>query len=87
MYLIYEYYIRIIDWEIYQNLNEKFILNNQETSLSPRFTYNLTLDGEKYNLTVTAIPYKIPAYNFFAFLEINLPDKEFLYNFSTLLND
>ena len=83
IYILYEYEINIRNWILVQDSEQELVLNNQQQSFNPTFTYNFTFSGRKYNKTLDET---IPAYNFKATLGLNLPDKEVLSDYS-LWND
>jgi len=83
IYIKYEYDLTINNWELTQT-SKNLVIRTQEESFSPRFVYNFTFWGLKWNETSTHI--NIPAYNLKAFLEVNLPDKEVLYNYTMLVS-
>lgn len=79
IYIKYEYNLTINNWLLDQ-ISKTHVIKTQEKSFSPRFEYYFTFGGFKWNETSTST--KVPAYNLKAFLEVNLPDKEVLYNHS-----
>ena len=84
IYIKYEYNLEINNWDLNQ-ISTNHIIRTQEKSFSPRFIYNFTFGGLKWNDTSNSI--RIPAYNLKAFLEVNLPDKEVLFNHSLVVSD
>ena len=84
MYIKYEYNLTINNWDLNQ-ISKNHIIRTQEKSFSPRFAYNFTFGGFKWNETSNNI--RVPAYNLKAFLEVNLPNKEVLYNHSLIVSD
>ena len=84
MHIRYEYNLTIGDWQLRQ-LSRNLKISTQESSFSPRFLYNFTFGGLKWNETSTSV--RVPAINLKAFLEVNLPDKGVLFNFSMYLDD
>ncbi|MBY9019029.1 MAG: hypothetical protein KGD66_09395 [Candidatus Lokiarchaeota archaeon] len=84
MYIKYEYNLTINNWFLDQ-ISKNHVIRTQEKSFSPRFVYNFTFGGLKWNETSTII--RVPAYNLKAFLEVNLPDKEVLFNHSLEVSD
>ncbi|MBY9003739.1 MAG: hypothetical protein KGD73_07180 [Candidatus Lokiarchaeota archaeon] len=79
IHIKYEYNFTIIGWFLNQ-IGKNHMIRNQEESFSPRFAYNFTFGGFKWNETSTSI--SVPAYNLKAFLEVDLPNKEELFNHS-----
>jgi len=79
MYIKYEYNITVNSWYLEQ-ISQNHIIKTQEKSFSPRFEYSFILGGYKWN--ETSIDEEVPANNLKAFLEVNLPDKEVLFNHS-----
>ncbi len=79
MYVKYEYNLTIRSWYLDQ-ISQNQVIRTQEKSFSPRFEYYFTFVGYKWN--ETSIDIEVPANNLKAFLEVNLPDKEVLFNHS-----
>lgn len=79
IHIKYEYNLTIDSWFLDQ-ISKNHVIRTQEESFSPRFIYYFTFMGLKWNGTSTSI--SVQANNLKAFLEVNLPNKEDLFNHS-----
>ena len=84
LYITYEYNLNIGQWRLAQDPEQTFLIEKQEESLIPSFTYNFTISGTEYNNSINEI---IPAYNLKTDVILNLPDKEQLFDQSLWIND
>ena len=84
IYIIYEYNLNIGQWILGQDPGKNFLIKDQEESLTPSFTYNFTISGNRYNTSINEI---VPADNLKVKIELNLPDKEQLFNQSLWVNN
>jgi len=84
IYILYEYEINIRYWILNQDSEQDLLMNKQEQSFSPIFTYNFTFLGRRHNKTLDEL---IPAYDFKATLGLNLPDKEVLLEHSLWIDE
>ena len=84
VYILYEYEINIRHWILIQDSEMELLINKQQQSFTPDFTYNFTFSGLRRNKTLDEF---IPAYDFKATLDLNLPDKEVLFDHSLWINE
>ncbi len=76
MHLIWEYQLTITDWRLLQDLDSKFILEENEEEVKPEFNYRFNLKGEKLNdIKEDQI---VLADNLKLALKVSPPDKELL---------
>jgi hypothetical protein len=84
IYILYEYDLYVGQWGLGQDPAQTFLIKNQEESFTPSFTYNFTISGSEYNRSINDI---VPAYNLKLNIELNLPDKEQLFDQSLWVNN
>ena len=85
IYFIWEYDVRLETWNIDQNTKPKITVNEEEESFPINFNYHFNLWARKYG--DQWISTRNEADNIYFALTVNLPDKDFLSNYSLGLDE
>ncbi len=85
MYIIWEYIVKITNWELIQIEDENLKLSKKEQNITVTFNYNFELYAEKYKQTFKGITYV--AENVYFALRVNLLDKKSLNDHQLKLKD
>ncbi len=85
IYFIWEYDIRLDTWNIDQITKPKITVNEEEESFPISFNYHFNLFARIYG--DDWVSSRKPADNIYFSLTVNLPDKDFLSNYSLALNE
>jgi hypothetical protein len=83
LHILYDYDIIVEDWTLHQL--DEITLRNQTQIISPRFIYNFTIAGMKFDGESLTI--KAPALNFFAEFKLYLPDRNKLFDHEMSINN
>ena len=85
IYLIWEYDVDLDIWNIDQITEHKLTVNEEEESFPISFNYHFNLLARKYDDEWTNLRNQVD--NVYFALTVNLPDKDFLNNYSLILGD
>lgn len=85
MYLIWEYNLTIRDWVLFQHPEDKILVSQEEQVVNALFHYDFSVLGSKF--ATNSLTSKVNADNLDINLQVKLPDKELLDDYSLEINN